>query len=87
MIDDSPDIQTTQTAAQPSPEPDPGEAGETVQKKRSRGSAKGSSKGGVRGAAKAAELAATAALEARIGHPFADPSLLATAFTHVSALK
>jgi ribonuclease-3 len=31
--------------------------------------------------------AATAALEARIGHKFADPALLTTAFTHVSALK
>jgi hypothetical protein len=31
--------------------------------------------------------AATAALEARIGHKFADGSLLATALTHVSALK
>ena len=31
--------------------------------------------------------AATAALEARIGHKFSDPSLLITAFTHVSALK
>ena len=29
----------------------------------------------------------TAAIEARIGHKFADPALLATAFTHVSALK
>ena len=31
--------------------------------------------------------AAAKAIEARIGHAFADPSLLATAFTHVSALK
>src|SRR6201996_4112569 len=31
--------------------------------------------------------AATAALEARIGHKFADASLLTTALTHVSALK
>jgi len=37
--------------------------------------------------AKAAEKAANAAIEARIGHRFADPSLLSTAFTHVSALK
>ncbi len=36
---------------------------------------------------KAAARAAAAALEARIGHKFADPTLLATAFTHVSALK
>src|SRR6201999_1281550 len=31
--------------------------------------------------------AATAALEARIGHKFADSALLVTALTHVSALK
>jgi len=31
--------------------------------------------------------AATAAIEARIGHKFADADLLTTAFTHVSALK
>ena len=31
--------------------------------------------------------AAAAAIEARIGHKFADPNLLTTAFTHVSALK
>ena len=37
--------------------------------------------------AKAADKAANAAIEARIGHHFADPSLLSTAFTHVSALK
>ncbi len=37
--------------------------------------------------AKASEKAANAAIEARIGHHFADSSLLSTAFTHVSALK
>lgn len=36
---------------------------------------------------KAAAKAAAAEMEARIGHKFADPALLATAFTHVSALK
>jgi len=36
---------------------------------------------------KAGAKAATAAIEARIGHKFADPTLLTTAFTHVSALK
>ena len=35
----------------------------------------------------AAAMEALAALEARIGHKFSDPALLATAFTHVSALK
>ena len=36
---------------------------------------------------KAAAKAAAAAIEQRIGHTFANPALLATAFTHVSALK
>jgi ribonuclease-3 len=36
---------------------------------------------------KAGAKAAAAAIEARIGHKFADPALLITAFTHVSALK
>jgi ribonuclease-3 len=36
---------------------------------------------------KVSAKAATAAIEARIGHKFGDPALLATAFTHVSALK
>jgi ribonuclease-3 len=36
---------------------------------------------------KVSAKAATAALEGRIGHKFADPTLLTTAFTHVSALK
>ncbi len=54
-----------------SPPPDGGGEPATAKKKRSKISAK----------------AATAAIEARIGHKFADPALLATAFTHVSALK
>ena len=36
---------------------------------------------------KVSAKAATAAIEARIGHKFADPALLTTAITHVSALK
>jgi ribonuclease III len=36
---------------------------------------------------KAAAKAASAAIEGRIGYKFSDPALLATAFTHVSALK
>jgi ribonuclease-3 len=36
---------------------------------------------------KAAAKAAVAAIEGRIGYQFADPALLTTAFTHVSALK
>jgi ribonuclease III len=61
-----------------------GDAGQPAKKKRSRSSgAKGTEKGGEKAAAKAA----VAAIEPRIGYSFADPSLLATAFTHVSALK
>jgi len=48
-------------------------------KKRSRTRAKS--------AVKSPEKALTAALEARIGHKFANAALLATALTHVSALK
>ncbi|MGJ4965811.1 ribonuclease III [Bradyrhizobium sp. HKCCYLRH3061] len=48
--------------------------------------AKSAGTGAAKGA-KAADKAANAAIEARIGHHFADPSLLSTAFTHVSALK
>ena len=36
---------------------------------------------------KVSAKAAAAAIEGRIGHKFGDPNLLATAFTHVSALK
>ncbi len=36
---------------------------------------------------KAGAKAAAAAIEVRIGYKFSDPALLATAFTHVSALK
>jgi ribonuclease-3 len=67
------DAQDIQTPSQPGEAPpQPGAGREPVaKKKRSKVSAK----------------AAQAALEARIGHKFADPALLATAFTHVSALK
>jgi ribonuclease-3 len=77
MNDDTPLIKASSTSGEPSPLPDAG--GEGVPK-RKRG------KAGAKAGAKAA-AAATAALEARIGHNFADPLLLATAFTHVSALK
>ena len=71
MNDESPDLQTSSKSDGASPE-----AGACVElpaakKRRS----------------KAAAKAEAAAIEARIGHKFADPSLLATAFTHVSALK
>jgi ribonuclease-3 len=80
MIDDSPDIRTTQAAAAPSPQPHPSEADTPPKARRSRSGTKG-------GAKAAAEKVATAAIEARIGHQFTDPALLTTAFTHVSALK
>jgi ribonuclease-3 len=73
MNDDTPALQQSPTSGEPSAPVDAG--GEGVPKK----------KRGKVGAKAAA--AATAALEARIGHTFADPVLLATAFTHVSALK
>ncbi|MBR1193412.1 ribonuclease III [Bradyrhizobium sp. AUGA SZCCT0169] len=73
MNDETPVIRDTPTPGE-SPQPDAG--GEpAAKKKRGRGSAKESAK------------AAAAALEARIGHKFADPNLLTSAFTHVSALK
>src|SRR6202165_106334 len=71
MNDDAPDIKTSPPAGEAGLPPDPGREPATAKKKRSKTGAK----------------AATAALEARIGHKFADSSLLATAFTHVSALK
>jgi len=64
------------------------DAGESPKKKRSRSGVKGAKgKGAEKGSEKTAAKAAAAAIEARIGHHFADPSLLVTAFTHVSALK
>jgi len=71
MNDESPDIQSSSESGDASPQPDSGREPAVAKKKRSKISAK----------------AATAALEARIGHKFADPTLLVTAFTHVSALK
>jgi ribonuclease-3 len=71
MNDETPVIQQPPTSGEPSSDA----GGEGVTKKK-RG------KAGAKAAA-----AATAELEARIGHKFADPMLLATAFTHVSALK
>src|SRR6266568_2462347 len=71
MNDETPDIQTSSSSGEASHKPDAGREPAAVKKKRRKISAK----------------AATAAIEARIGHKFADPTLLATAFTHVSALK
>jgi ribonuclease-3 len=75
MKDEAKDIATRPMEAQASPD---GEAAPKApaKKRRTRSSkAKGTSKG------------ATAAVEARIGHSFADPNLLLQAITHVSALK
>jgi ribonuclease-3 len=72
MNDETPDIHTASRPGEAAPQPDA--AHEAVPAKKKRGKA-------------AAEREARAALEARIGHKFADPTLLATAFTHVSALK
>ena len=71
MNDESPDLQTSTAPGEACPQPDAGNEVVAAKKKRSKVSAK----------------AATAAIEARIGHKFADANLLATAFTHVSALK
>jgi ribonuclease III len=71
MNDDTTDIQTTPSGGASSR---PAAACEPVaRKKRPRGVK--------------AKAAAAAALEGRIGYKFADPALLATAFTHVSALR
>ena len=74
MSDDTPDIRTAEIAGERNDKPETGSGRKTAKKKRAK-------------AAKAGSKAATAAIEARIGHKFADPSLLTTAITHVSALK
>jgi ribonuclease-3 len=74
MSDDTPDIRTAPTPGEPSNEPDQGRGRKAARKKRSK-------------AARSKGKATTAAIEARIGHKFADPGLLTTAITHVSALK
>jgi ribonuclease III len=71
MNDETPDILTSSSSGDASPRPGSGREAVTAKKKRGKSGAR----------------AAAAALEARIGHKFADPTLLATAFTHVSALK
>jgi ribonuclease III len=71
MNDESPDLQTSSLPDEARAQPDAGGEMAAVKKRRGKVSAK----------------AATAAIEGRIGHKFADADLLATAFTHVSALK
>ena len=78
MIDDTPDIQTASIAPSESEKPEASREGKVVKKKRS--------KARPAAANKAAKSAHTE-IEGRIGHSFADPNLLITAFTHVSALK
>ena len=71
MSGDLPDIQSASSAGEASPQSGAGREGVPAKKKRGKVSAK----------------AAAAAIEARIGYKFGDLALLATAFTHVSALK
>jgi ribonuclease-3 len=73
MNDDTADILADAIAADASEKAAP--ARKKARKKRAKSSAKASAK------------AAASATEARIGHKFADPALLMTAMTHVSALK
>jgi len=85
-------LATPATDAEPGPKSDMTSDAEpeveSSAKPRSRAKIKGGAKSaGAAKGPKAAEKAANAAIEARIGHHFADPSLLMTAFTHVSALK
>ena len=75
MTDDTPDIKTASIASLAGEEPEAAREDKAPKKKRSKASAK------------AAAKSAHAEIEARIGHSFADPNLLITAFTHVSALK
>ncbi len=71
MNDEKPDIERAPSSGETHSQPDVSHEPVAATKKRKRVSAR----------------AATAALEERIGHRFADPALLTTAFTHVSALK
>src|SRR5437764_14818982 len=72
MNDESPDLKSSSMPADASPEA-PADAKPPAAKNRR--------------SSKAAAKAEAAAIEARIGHTFVDPSLLTTALTHVSALK
>ena len=73
MNDDSADILSATVAADAGAEVVP--ARKKARKKRTKSSGKSAAK------------AANSAIELRIGHKFADPNLLMTAMTHVSALK
>src|SRR6201998_907420 len=75
MTDDTPDIKTASIAGLAGEKPEAARENKAPKKKPSK----------ARPAA--AAKSAHAEIEARIGHGFADPNLLITAFTHVSALK
>jgi ribonuclease-3 len=82
MNDDTPDILSAALSGDASAGLDVGRKAKAAKKKRA--------KSGAKSGAKTADKAATAehaAIEARIGHKFADSNLLTTAITHVSALK
>ena len=76
MNDDASDI-ITSASGEASPQIEAGSKAAAKKKKRPR----------AKSGSKSASKTANAALEARIGHQFADQALLATALTHVSALK
>ena len=78
MNDDTPDILTASISGEASAGPEVGRTAKAAKKKRAKSGAKTAGK---------AATAEHAAIEARIGHKFADPNLLTTAITHVSALK
>ncbi len=75
MNDDTPDIRNRSISGDAGSAPEVAVEHEPAKKKRTRSGTK------------AAAKAANAEIEARIGHKFADPNLLTTAITHVSALK
>jgi ribonuclease III len=78
MNDDTPDILTASISGEASAAPEVGRKAKAAKKKRTKSGTK---------AARKAATAEHAAIEARIGHKFADSNLLTTAITHVSALK
>ena len=78
MNDDTPDILTAAISGEASAGPEVGRKAKAAKKQRTKSGAKTADK---------VAAAANAAIEARIGHKFADPNLLTTAITHVSALK
>jgi len=75
MTDDNADIRHATVAPDMGAELPPAPVPKKAKKKRAKKSAKSAAK------------AVTSAMEVRIGHSFADPNLLMTAMTHVSALK